>query len=198
MATTQEQPHGDGDDEMIILEEPSGASMYVTGDELGDVDPDHDPYENRCGSFAEASVSYPGDLSQGYAYSEENDRRDDPSATIRGKRLQGVCTTTTNAPNFCTVYRQKTVHDAKTAVRFFTTRYTPGSLIRNAVTGSVEPVRVGSADERTYFKVGLSTGELGTDPYGRHLYYDSPDQYERHFGVRLAAGVVETWHANQA
>lgn len=174
MATTQEEHLHGGDDEMIILDEPSGASMYVAGDELGDVDPDHDPY----------------------AYSEENDRRDDPSATIRGKRLQGVCTT--NAPNFCTVYRQKSVHDAKTAVRFFTTRYTHGSLIRNAVTGSVEPVRVGSADERTYFKVGLSTGELGTDPYGRHLYYDSPDQYERHFGVRLVPGVVERWHANQA
>ena len=181
MATTtqEEHPHGvGGDEEMLVLDEPSGASMYVTGDELGDVDPDHDPY----------------------AYSEENERidgGDDHRTTIRGKRLQGVCTTS-NAPNFCTVYRKKSVHDVKSAVRFFTTRYTPGSLIRNAVTGSVEPVRVGSADERTYFKVGLSTGELGNDAYGRHLYYDSPDQYERHFGVRLAADITANWHENQA
>jgi hypothetical protein len=142
------------------------------GSSMGNNDPDHDPY----------------------AYSEDND-----DMILRGKRLQGVCPTT-NAPNFHTIYRKKNVspgNDRKYPVRFFTTRYTPGSRIRNAITGEMEPVRVGTIDERRYFKVGLSTGELGNDAQSRHLYYDSPDQYERHFGIRLSPEIVTNWYATQ-
>ena len=106
------------------------------------------------------------------------------------------------APNFHTVFRKKPSNDRAygraVPVKFFTTRYTPGSWIRNAITGDMEPVRVGSIEEHHYFKVGLSTGELGTDAYGKHLYYESPDQYERHFGFRLSPEVVETWYDNVA
>jgi hypothetical protein len=58
----------------------------------------------------------------------------------------------------------------------------------------MEHARVGSIEEHQYFKVGLSTGELENDTHGRHLYYDSPDQYERHFGFKLSPDVVVKWY----
>lgn len=139
-----------------------------------------------------------------YAYSEDGD----PAVTTyngekinQGKRVSGGATGTSNgtsAPNFHTVYRKKSVHDRASPVRFFTTRHTPGSRIRNAITGNIEHARVGSYEEHQYFKVGLSTGELGPDAYGTHLYYDTPDQYERHFGFRLSPEVVAKWYDNFA
>lgn len=65
-------------------------------------------------------------------------------------------------------------------IKFYTTRYTPGSRIRNAVTGFFEEKMVGRIDEFNYFKVTLS-GQLGQNPSSKHLYYDSPQQYEVHF-----------------
>ena len=75
------------------------------------------------------------------------------------------------------------VNNKTVPIYIYTTRYTPGSKIHNAVSGfSDKHIVVGKAsDEDQFFKVSLSTGELGKDPYGTHLYYDSPEQYEKHF-----------------
>ena len=148
------------------------------------------------------------DMDGGYAcaYSEDGD----PAVTTyNGTNVNEVYETSrdkknfghgrsagdTSASNFHTVFRKKSAHDRAVSVKFFTTRHTPGSWIRNAITGDMEHVRVGSIEEHQYFKIGLSTGELGTDAYGKHLYYDSPEQYERHFGYSLSPELVVKWYA---
>ena len=58
------------------------------------------------------------------------------------------------------------------------------SFIRNAVTGSRYDIKVGSAYQDLLFKVVHSTGlRERIDPLV--LYYDSPEQYEKHhYGLR--------------
>ena len=80
-------------------------------------------------------------------------------------------------------------------IYFYTTRYTPGSKIRNAVSGfGDKTIVVGRAkDEYSFFKVGFATGELGKEPYGTHLYYDSPEQYEKHFNTTIQDKIKDAW-----
>ena len=75
------------------------------------------------------------------------------------------------------------VNNKSVPIYIYTTRYTPGSRIHNAVSGfSDKHFVVGKKkDEFSFFKVTFATGELGQDNYGTHLYYDSPEQYEKHF-----------------
>jgi hypothetical protein len=73
-----------------------------------------------------------------------------------------------------------------------------GSHIRNAVTGATYGGKhiVGSPMEDMYFRVGYSVGnEL------KKLFFDSPDQYEKHFGANVEKEVTNgneikrDWHA---
>jgi hypothetical protein len=87
------------------------------------------------------------------------------------------------------------VNNKKVPIYLYTTRYTPGSKIRNAVTGFGDKhIVVGKEiDENLFFKVGLSTGELGNDSYGTHLYFDSPEQYEKHFYTTIDKKIKDAW-----
>ena len=91
------------------------------------------------------------------------------------------------------IYRK--VNNKTVPIYIYTTRYTPGSRIRNAVSGfSDKHIVVGTKDEDLFFKVSLSTGELGGNPYGNHLYYDSPEQYEKHFYTTIHdKRIKDTW-----
>lgn len=73
----------------------------------------------------------------------------------------------------------------------FTTRTTPGAKIRNAMIGSFYNDRVGSINEYKYFKVTLATGHLKYD--SNHLYYDNPEEYERHFKCNISKEVKDEW-----
>lgn len=66
-----------------------------------------------------------------------------------------------------------------------------GSSIRNAETGEYCKGRVGSKDESMFFKVSNSTGESSVGPLT--LFYDSPSQYENHFGIVLNDDVKYSW-----
>jgi hypothetical protein len=56
----------------------------------------------------------------------------------------------------------------------------PGTMIRDAITGArCREHRVGTQNEHQFFKVAISTGELGIN--GGLVFFDSPEQYERHF-----------------
>ena len=73
----------------------------------------------------------------------------------------------------------------------------PGSPIRNAVIGSYEinymgntKFAVGSVWEDLFFKVTLTT--LKGSPYT--LFYDSPEQYERHMNSSLPEEDVKRWY----
>lgn len=79
-----------------------------------------------------------------------------------------------------------------TSIEFFMTKYYPGIIIRNAITGYYEKDKVGKSDEDLYFKVKLSTGCVGTYMDG-HLYYNSPEEYERHWQTTLPLAVKQSW-----
>jgi len=67
-----------------------------------------------------------------------------------------------------------------------------GTHIRNAVTGHRYPYRVGSKEEDLLFKVGLATGELGVN--SGSLFYDSPEQYEKHCFTTISTEGKNRWH----
>jgi len=67
-----------------------------------------------------------------------------------------------------------------------------GHSIRNAVTGVLERGDcVGSWREDYYFKVNLATGEAGKR--SSILFYDSPEQYEKHMMCEVSQQIKEKW-----
>lgn len=67
-----------------------------------------------------------------------------------------------------------------------------GTRIRNAVTGIRYNYKVGSADEDLFFSVKISTGELAS--IDGSLFYDNPEQYERHFFTKLNPDMKARWY----
>ena len=91
------------------------------------------------------------------------------------------------------VIRVDPIKNKRVKVVFFETNLTPNRYIKNAVTGILQtPFRVGTADEDLFFSVVLSTGECGQTP--PCLFYDSPEQYERHFYTQLSDSVKKSWN----
>jgi len=86
-------------------------------------------------------------------------------------------------------------------VEFHKTTNIPGSAIKNAITGNFYDYLVGSNNEKLLFKVALSTGEKGTLNYINKewiaepclLFYDSPEEYERHFYSELSPIIKKRW-----
>lgn len=71
-----------------------------------------------------------------------------------------------------------------------------GSTIRNAISGSYcYGDRVGSKQEDLYYKVGISTGDIGKDTIS--LFYDSPEQYERHMYTTVDSENKKLWLEKQ-
>jgi len=74
-------------------------------------------------------------------------------------------------------------------VEFYTTNTTPGVAIRDATTGAKNlEHRVGSRNEDFYFKTNWSVnGDM------KHLFFDSPEQYERTMHVTLQPEIKQKW-----
>lgn len=69
----------------------------------------------------------------------------------------------------------------------------PGTPIVNAVTGQKYPGHfVGRFHEDLYFKVMLCSGENGPNPVT--LFYDSPNQYEKHFQRKVSERNQNIWY----
>ena len=51
--------------------------------------------------------------------------------------------------------------------------------------------RVGTADEDLFFSVILATGEFGQN--APTLFYDNPEQYERHFFTKVSQKSKDMW-----
>lgn len=60
-----------------------------------------------------------------------------------------------------------------------------GNYIRNAQTGIYTKDTVGSKNEDLYFKITFSNSN--------HLFYDSPEQYERHQHDKISSEIKEKW-----
>lgn len=80
-------------------------------------------------------------------------------------------------------------------IEFYETSATPNRFIRDAITGVRRvPYRTGTPDEDLFFSVRLATGE-GRYIDGSNLFYDNPEQYERHFRVVVPESIKERWYA---
>ena len=78
-------------------------------------------------------------------------------------------------------------------LEFYHTNYNPGTLIRNAISGvKHKEYHVGSRDEDLFFKVTNSVGSKeSSEPLT--LFYDSPEQWERHFKCDCSKEIKEKW-----
>jgi len=80
----------------------------------------------------------------------------------------------------------------KLKTEVYSTAITPGTLIRDAITGHKETnYRVGSWHEDLFFKVIEASGYLGRQSFV--LFYDSPEQYERHMKTNISDSVKRKW-----
>jgi len=80
----------------------------------------------------------------------------------------------------------------KTVLEYYKTKNSPGAKIRNALTGIYENFRVGGKDEDLFFKV-VSTITKDPNSESHLLFYDSPEQYEKHFHCEVNANIKQTW-----
>ena len=72
----------------------------------------------------------------------------------------------------------------------YTTSNTPGRMIRDAITGQkYNQYKVGSLNEHLFFKVRLAGKDLDCEP----LYFDTPEQYERHMRCEVSSVIKEKW-----
>ena len=127
---------------------------------------------------------------------DESQMTDFSSMEIRNERFNNSLfnnNDTNSVKGHHRVFRK--INNKTVPIYLYTTRYTPNSKIRNAVSGfGDKQVVVGRAKyEDSFFKVVLATGELGKDPYGNHLYYDSPEQYEKHFYTTVDKKIKDNW-----
>jgi hypothetical protein len=81
---------------------------------------------------------------------------------------------------------------------YFTTSFVPNSKMVNAITGFTyrdeDPkikYLVGSIQEDLLFKVCISNGENKQGPV--ILYYDSPEQFEKHQYITIDQSIKEKW-----
>jgi hypothetical protein len=66
--------------------------------------------------------------------------------------------------------------------------------IRNATTGITIHHRAGSKYDDLYFKVTDVSGYGRKLKFTKHLYYDSPEEYERHQFIKLSTQTKEKWY----
>jgi len=76
---------------------------------------------------------------------------------------------------------------------YYSTSIIPGAAIRDAIYGQYDfASKVGSSDEDLYFK--LIYKGIGIDPLKEdHLFYDNPDQCERHMGITISEEAKARW-----
>ena len=78
-----------------------------------------------------------------------------------------------------------------TKIEFFNSGSCIGNRIRDPISGTRMIERVGTKDEYKFFKVSVS----GINSIsGVKLFYDSPEQYERHHKCVLNTAIKEKWH----
>jgi len=79
----------------------------------------------------------------------------------------------------------------KSRLEFYSTNYTPGTRIRDAMTGMRYKYLVGSRDEFLFFKTAFCTGQCGQDT--QILFYDSPEEYEKNHKCTLPDMIKTAW-----
>ena len=73
----------------------------------------------------------------------------------------------------------------------------PNKYIVNASTGMSYTYKQGSPEAKKLFHVIDSTGfDEMRDPH--HLYYNNPEEYMKHRGIRLTREEINSWYAKRA
>jgi hypothetical protein len=90
-----------------------------------------------------------------------------------------------------TIVRKQRYGKGKIFTAVFETNHT-NTFCVNAKTNQQYNVRFGAREERGLFSVILATGETGQTPL--ILFYDNPEQYERHFNLLLNPETKKTWY----
>lgn len=92
------------------------------------------------------------------------------------------------------------VNHKKYEIEAYSTPIKIGFMIRDAITGNrYKQYKVGTNNEHLFFKVKWSTGEIKNkknEPIT--LFYDSPEQFERHMKVTVSQSVKEKWSRRSA
>jgi hypothetical protein len=126
-------------------------------------------------------------------YNNKNARRDDDDSTIstgRKKRRKLLEDMKNADKGYNKITRM--VNGKKYNVEVYSTGYTPGTMIRDAITGTrYREFRVGTLNEYQFFKVKVATGGMNT--YSSTLFFDSPEQYERHMKAEVSQQMKEDW-----
>lgn len=82
----------------------------------------------------------------------------------------------------------------KKNIEIYSTGTTPGTRIRNAITGAQHSAyRVGSCGENIFYKVSLATGETSRRD-GCILFFDNPEQYERGMYTTVDQACKDEWY----
>ena len=124
------------------------------------------------------------------------------SSNFKERGIGGVISGVLGAPKngLFTIYRQK--EGKKVKIEGFETRNVQNQRIINAVTGipyfdeeDRNKYKVGSVQEDELFKVKMLTGENKTG--SMLLFYDNPEQYERHQFTTLSTTIKEKWSEKQ-
>jgi len=80
----------------------------------------------------------------------------------------------------------------KKEIEVYATNDYPGTIIKDAVTGTrVNHYRVGSLDEHLFFKAKLMLNGMKSN--SDIFFFDSPEQYERHFNTSVSQIIKEKW-----
>ena len=66
--------------------------------------------------------------------------------------------------------------------------------IRNAVTGITTKHRAGTKHQDLYFSVTDISGLGRKIKFAKHLFYDSPEEYERHHHIQISQDTKENWY----
>lgn len=78
-------------------------------------------------------------------------------------------------------------------IEFYDTNYTMGTVIRNAVTGAYQKgCLMGTLNENLFFKVAHVSAE-SKNKESKILFFDSPEQWERHFVCTCPTEIKEKW-----
>lgn len=82
-------------------------------------------------------------------------------------------------------------------VEVYETKNYPGVYIRNAITGVSLPYKIGSYAENLFFKVTHACGSRPNFVGPLTLFFDSPEQYERHMRGNVSRDIKEKWASKQ-
>jgi hypothetical protein len=92
-------------------------------------------------------------------------------------------------------YKIKRLIDGKLkAVEVYSTPTTPGAVIRDAIHGGLFlQSKVGSAHEDLFYKVRMATVTPNIPGDSVTLFFDNPEQCERHLGLTIGQATKELW-----